>query len=138
LVVLCLKLRIMLTRQVLYHLNHAANTFCFSYFWNKILLLCPNWSGLLSLVAGMTGMCHHALLFAGWDRVLQTFWCGLTLNHDPPILCLLKSWVYRFEPLCLSQIFLLIFLAMETVLAWSQTVLIVFLSNIFYENTIIV
>jgi hypothetical protein len=51
---------------VLYHLSHTASPFCFSYFLNRVLLLCqaspyhnPSYT---SSLAEMRGMCHHTQL----------------------------------------------------------------------------
>jgi hypothetical protein len=57
-----------LSRQVLYHLIFTSSPFCSGHFGDRVLLLLrPAWPPVLLFMlpveAGVTGMCHHALLF---------------------------------------------------------------------------
>jgi hypothetical protein len=56
----------MLARQVLQHLSHTASHFCFSYFLNRVWLLCPGWLG--QILARIASISHHVQLhsFKHW------------------------------------------------------------------------
>jgi hypothetical protein len=84
-----------LSRQTLYHLRHTASPFCCSYFWDRVLHLCPGWPGLWY---------SYSCYLYGWDDRctplhpshqlrwgLSNFLPKLALNHDPSNCCLLSS-----------------------------------------------
>jgi hypothetical protein len=57
-----------LARQALYYLRYSISPFCVSYFWDRVSLHAQwTWTAILpfvlSHIAGMTGVCHHAPLF---------------------------------------------------------------------------
>jgi hypothetical protein len=70
----------MLVWQVLYHFSHVPSPFCFGYFWDRVLNLCPGWSWLRSFYLCFLHSWddrHEALcLTIGWDGVLQTLCLG--------------------------------------------------------------
>jgi hypothetical protein len=88
----------MLTRQVLYHLSHAASPFSSGDFGDRVLLF--SWGSLSYMtllfifpdVTGMTGMYHCAQLFLlRWGRSHNLFLPRLASNHNPPYLSLSNS-----------------------------------------------
>jgi hypothetical protein len=47
----------------------------------------------------------HTTMSSHWLRWgVVKFLSKLALNQDPPDLCLLSSWDYRLEPLCLPRV----------------------------------
>jgi hypothetical protein len=72
-----------------------------SHIYALTILYCHS-SVYASYLAGTTGAHHCTQLFTGWDGGLINFLPRLAENLDPPDLCLLSSWDYRHEPLCLA------------------------------------
>jgi hypothetical protein len=73
----------MLAMQVPCHLSHVANPFCFSYFSNRVLLLCladldRDPAICDSHVAEVSGAHHHAQLFLVEMGVLITICLDLS------------------------------------------------------------
>jgi hypothetical protein len=95
-----------LARQVLYH---TPEPFCFSYFSSRVLRLClgqpGSWSSYLcSLQSWYDRPVPLHPAFIGWDG---NFLPSLASNCDLFNFCLLSSWNYRYEPLCLALVSLL-------------------------------
>jgi hypothetical protein len=87
--------------QVLYHLSPTSNHLCFSYFLNRVLLLCLGqprpWSSYLRSSCSWNDRCtlpqkHYICL----DGLLQNIFSGLTPNYNPSIS---TSWVARITDL---------------------------------------
>jgi hypothetical protein len=79
-----------------YHLSHTLSTFCFSYFWNKVLCI---WLGQFGLGSSYLWYPHSWVdrcvlphLAIGWDGSLTNCLLGMVLNCNPPDFQLLISW----------------------------------------------
>jgi hypothetical protein len=106
-------------RQALYHLSLAL--FDLGYFSDRDFLFVWSWPWtaiFLLMVSHMSSMTGVAQLIE-WDWVSLTFVLRLALNLDPPYFCLLRSWDYRHELLCLAFLIIYLFIFAGTGV-WTQ------------------
>jgi hypothetical protein len=88
---------LMVSTQVLYHLNHAPSPFCFNYFSDRVscFLLMPCWTTILRRMCRWLYRyrppCSTCLL--RWS--LAKLSLRLASNYDLPDFCLQNSWDYK-------------------------------------------
>jgi hypothetical protein len=90
-------------------LGHTPSSFCFSYFSNRVLSLCPGCPGLRSSYlcfphsSGDRHALSHTTSLA--EMGVVKFLPGLAYNCDPPDLRLPSRWDYRCVTLCSAACF---------------------------------
>jgi hypothetical protein len=78
-----------------------------SHFWpRQVWIMTPSILCILPVLGWQACTTRTSSFLLRW--YLTNFVSRLTLNHDPPILCLLSSYIYRNVPPCLTPILLIL------------------------------